>query len=101
MNEDQFWDIVESSKAAADGSFEDHANKLASRLATLEPEEITVFSRVFDALNIRAYSWDLWGAAFLINGGCGDDSFADFRSWLISMGREVYERARADPESQE
>jgi len=82
MNEDQFWEIVAATRAAAD-SFDDHADKLVSRLTTLEPEEIDAFGRIFDQLSDRAYSWDLWGAAFLIKGGCGDDSFFDFRSWLI------------------
>ncbi len=43
--------------------------------------------------------WDLWGAAYLIAGGCSDDGFADFRSWLISMGRRVFEDAVSHAES--
>jgi hypothetical protein len=39
----------------------------------------------------------LWAVAFAMGGGCGHDSFDDFRSWLISMGREVYEAALSDP----
>jgi len=35
----------------------------------------------------------------VINGGCGDDTFSDFRASLISRGREAFERALADPES--
>ena len=46
-----------------------------------------------------AYTWDLWGAAYLINGGCSDDGFAYFRSWLISRGRAAYEEAVRDPDS--
>jgi hypothetical protein len=99
MNEDQFWEIVESTKAAADGSYKAHAANLLSHLGTLEPKEIEAFEQIFDQLTDRAYSWDLGGAAFLIRGGCSDDSFSDFRRWLISMGRTVYERALADPES--
>jgi hypothetical protein len=41
----------------------------------------------------------LWGVAFASGGGCSDDLFDDFRSWLISMGRKVYEAALADPET--
>ena len=99
MTEEQFWEIVESTKAAAGGSFDEHFKKLVSRLTTLEPEQIAAFDLNFDVLSIRAYSWDLWGAAYVIHGGCSDDSFTDFRSWLISMGRDVYQRALADPES--
>jgi hypothetical protein len=35
----------------------------------------------------------------VINGGCSDDGFMDFRATLISMGRKFYERALADPDS--
>jgi hypothetical protein len=41
----------------------------------------------------------LWGAAYLIHGGCGDDTFNDFRSSLISRGRRCFERVIADPDS--
>jgi len=42
---------------------------------------------------------DLWGAAYLINGGCSDDGFDYFRGWLIAQGREVFERTVADPDA--
>jgi len=100
MNEDIFWGTVEISKAAAeDGVFADHAESLASSLRGYPPEKIIAFERIFQELSRRAYSWDLWGAAYVIHGGCSDDGFTDFRSWLISMGRKTYEAALADPES--
>src|SRR5689334_16046944 len=39
------------------------------------------------------------GAAYITEGGCSDDNFTDFRYWLISMGRDVYESALTDPQS--
>ena len=99
MDEAEFWGLVQSSKAASDGSFEGHADALASRLGALPAEKIVAFQRKFDELHGKAHSWDLWGAAYVIGGGCSDDSFTDFRSWLISMGHETYEKALADPES--
>ena len=47
----------------------------------------------------RSYRWDLWGAAFVINGGCSDDGFEYFRGWLMLQGRDVWEAALRDPES--
>ena len=35
----------------------------------------------------------------MINGGCGDDGFMDFRDYLVSRGRKVFDRTLADPES--
>ncbi|MEV7233888.1 DUF4240 domain-containing protein [Streptomyces sp. NPDC051020] len=45
------------------------------------------------------YRWDVWAAAYLIGGGCSDDSFMDFRAGLIALGRDWYERAAACPDS--
>jgi hypothetical protein len=95
----QFWELVESSKADADGSFDDHAERLAVRLEKHSVEDIVSFERIFQSQMDRAYSWDLWGAAYVIQGGCSDDGFTDFRYWLISLGRDRFERALADPES--
>jgi len=47
----------------------------------------------------RAYTNDLWGAAYLINGGASDDGFYYFRCWLLGLGRDAYEAAVADPDS--
>jgi hypothetical protein len=33
---------------------------------------------------------------YLWDGGCSDDSFMDFRAWLVFSGREAYEAALAD-----
>ena len=35
----------------------------------------------------------------MINGGCSDDGFIDFRYGLISQGRDIYEAAVKDPDS--
>jgi hypothetical protein len=98
MDGSEFWAIVESSKAESDGTFDGHAESLTEKLSELEPAQIAAFDRVFSTLKFKAYTWDLWGAAYVIHGGCSDDGFADFRSWLISMGRSVYERALSDPD---
>ncbi len=42
---------------------------------------------------------DLWGAAYLVNGGCSDDGFHDFRAWLVGRGRHVYESALKNPDT--
>ena len=46
-----------------------------------------------------SYNEELWGAAVLINAGCSEDSFIDFRGWLMLQGKEVFYRALEDPDS--
>lgn len=45
------------------------------------------------------YRYDLWAAAYLIGGGCSDDSFTDFRAGLIGQGCDWYEQATTSSDS--
>ncbi len=56
------------------------------------------FSLRLNELLHAANTHELWGAAYLINGGCSDDGFVYFREWLIQRGRDVFEAALRDPE---
>ncbi|WP_344140456.1 DUF4240 domain-containing protein, partial [Luedemannella flava] len=69
------------------------------RLVSRAPAEIVQFSLRQWQLRDQAYRYDLWAAAFLIEGWWSDDGFMDFRDGLISLGRDWYERALADPDS--
>ncbi|WP_119731531.1 DUF4240 domain-containing protein [Thermomonospora amylolytica] len=95
MNVDEFWGIVEA--ARADGRPFHEA--LQDRLAKRSEEEILAFQACFDELDGAVCRWDVWAAAYLIGGGCSDDSFMDFRAGLIALGREWYERVRRSPDA--
>jgi hypothetical protein len=104
MNIEQFWEIIESSRrgfdpSRLDGNMQQQLDDLRRLLSKLPPEEIIDFRNHFLMRMDSAFHWDLWGAAYLIAGGCSDDGFADFRSWLISMGRRVFEGAVSQVES--
>jgi hypothetical protein len=100
----RFWQLVESSRRGlnpnnAEGNMERQRGALRALLLKLPPEEVLAFrNHLFELMNV-AFRWELWGAAYLIAGGCSDDGFADFRGWLISMGRRVFEDALVDAES--
>jgi hypothetical protein len=96
--EDRFWAIVESSARHAPASDAQTA-ALRKALEALPVEQVESFERIFQQNMGRSYSWDLWGAAYVINGGASDDGFEYFRRWLISRGRHVFEAAMADPDS--
>ena len=72
---------------------------LKAHLLALEPQDLIDFLRHFHSADAAAYTWPLWGAAYVMHGGCSDDSFSDFRATLISHGEATYEKALADPES--
>ncbi|MGV9212160.1 DUF4240 domain-containing protein [Micromonospora sp. RB23] len=102
MDADEFWALVESAGADVDGSTDDDgeavAAALVARLAATSPERIVEFEELFDQLQDALYRWDIWAAAYLIGGGCSDDSFMDFRAGVIAQGRGWYERVLASPD---
>lgn len=96
MTQDEFWDHV---RAARRRDPDEHADHLAARLAPLPVDEILDFGRWWLAAKAAAHTWDVWGAAYLVNGGCADDEFDEFRNWLILQGREVFDAAVAEPDA--
>jgi hypothetical protein len=99
VDEAQFWSLIDESAAKAGGNPNAQLAVLKRLLRKLPPEEVAQFDRHFDQKVVDAYDWSLWGAAYLINGGCSDDGFAYFRAWLVSRGREVYTAALDNPDT--
>jgi hypothetical protein len=98
MPAERFWRIMQ--RAAESGHDPDgYVNALRASLRELTLEKIISFEVAFRRYLNKAYTWDLWGAAYVIHGGCSDDGFEYFRRWLVSRGRDVYEAALANPDS--
>lgn len=98
MAEERFWTLIATTTRFARNP-ERQLSALRARLEELPLEDLEAYEAAFAVMMGRAYSWDLWGAAYLINGGCSDDGFEYFRRWLVSAGREVFEQALSDPDS--
>jgi hypothetical protein len=99
MTKVEFWEHIEAARRDAEGDTERQVELLVERIAALPDEEIIEFERRFSDRFNESYSWNLWGAAYLINGGCSDDGFDYFRGWLIAQGEAVFENAMKDPDS--
>jgi Protein of unknown function (DUF4240) len=93
---DEFWNHIRATRRKDPDA---HVERLVARLAKLSPDEILNFDRWWDLMHGEAYHRKLWAAAYLINGGCSDDGFMDFRSWLILQGRDVFQAAVANPDT--
>ena len=90
VDNDRFWEIIRQADSPQD---------LHQRLAQLPESDLADFEVHHQRAFADSYDWGLWGAAYVINGGCSDDCFDYFRAYLLSRGREVFEAAVADPES--
>jgi hypothetical protein len=99
MDERALWKLMSATRTKSDGDTERQSGLLEERLSRLPPRAIADFQRIRRRLEKRAYTWDLWGAAYVIEDGCSDDCFRDFRGYLISLGPKAYEAALRDPDS--
>jgi hypothetical protein len=99
MDENGFWKVVQRVHDESGGDMDRKCDALRQQVSALPKDDALAFAQHFDAMMDKAYSWLLWGAAYVLNGGCSDDGFTDFRSMLISRGREAFERALSDPDS--
>lgn len=107
MDINEWWGLVERAREAAGDRADDRDppdDPLPGALtevlaAALEPERIVAFAVTAVDVTRSAYRWPLWNAAYLIEGGCGDDGFMDFRDGLALLGRETFTRAVADPDT--
>ncbi|MFD3547321.1 DUF4240 domain-containing protein [Streptomyces sp. NPDC058655] len=98
MDLDTFWQIISDTRAdTADES--ERADALTEHLVGLTPGEIADFDRHYEEQKVRSCTWLLWGAGYLVKGGCSEDGFDYFRDWLIGAGRTLFEQALADPDS--
>jgi uncharacterized protein DUF4240 len=99
MDTSHFWRLIEQAKTKSGGDCTKQIDALTSILLELPADEIDEFDTIFYRFHTQAYRNDLWAAAYIMTGGCSDDCFLDFRSWLIGQGESVYTAALRDPES--
>lgn len=99
MDKAEFWDTIETAKNESGGSINRQLKILHEKLCNLTVDEIVRYDTIFSEYFFQAYTWELWAAAYIINQGCGDDSFMDFRAGLISRGEDIFTKAVENPES--
>ena len=98
MNIKQFWSIIEEAKKTSVDSVASH-EYLIDNLASLDKRNIAIWQNIFSEYWNLAYKRKLWAAAYIIEGGCSDDGFMDFRYGLIASGKKIYLNALNDPDS--
>jgi hypothetical protein len=99
MSEDEFWKIIQISIDQSRGNYQKQLDALSRQLKSLSKDNLDKYSRIFHLLHDKAYMWSLWEVAYIMNGGCGDDGFIDFRYWLISRGRKIFEAVLENPDN--
>src|SRR5688500_9196402 len=72
MQADRFWELI-GRTVRYEADQDRQLEALRQVLSDLTAAEIEAFERAFHEQQRRAYSWDLCGAAYVMNGGASDD----------------------------
>ena len=96
MTESQFWELV--SRTSPTQNQTDLAETLKQKLEPLSNQELRDFDKIFGQQMRRSYSWTVWGAAYIITGCDSEYAFADFRCFLISLGKDWYDKVVESPD---
>ncbi len=99
MNEEKFWQLIQIAHEQSNGDMDAKCESVKAAINGLSNEDAATFSSIFDDMMDRSYTWSLWGAAYVMSGGCSDDSFTDFRSSLISRGKQSFDKSILNPDS--
>jgi hypothetical protein len=102
LTERRFWNVISRSLAGTDSvrlTAKKQERLLEQELERLSRAEHTGFLGHFYAGSRKAYRRDLWAVAFVVMGGCSDDCFMEFRTWLVLRGKRVYAAALQNPDS--
>src|SRR5690349_10122594 len=93
LEENLYWQIIEDSLKNSENQ-DEQQEYLVNRLQELTPVEIIGFRLRTDKLLYDTYNSAMWCAGYIMNGGCSDDGFEYFRNWVISRGKDVYDKAK-------
>ncbi len=99
MTDTECWILIEQCHDMALNDMELKCRLIREAVERLPDDSAADMVRFLDTQMSRCYTWPLWGAAYVMNGGCGDDGFHDFRACLISRGEAAVVKALKDPDS--
>lgn len=85
MDLDDFWAFLTEVKTGSEGDAIT-GGALMLRLEELHGPAIRKFYSHYAKTMRRLFHWNVWALAYASLGGCSDDSFHDFRGWLIMRG---------------
>lgn len=100
MDKNIFWQVIDQvNKEVSPTDLDGIIRVTTEKLVDYSQRESAVWSKYQQFYCDLADTTGLFAAACCLNHCMSDDSFHDFRMWLISQGREVYMAALRSPDS--
>ncbi|MFK7947390.1 MAG: DUF4240 domain-containing protein [Saprospiraceae bacterium] len=97
MNEQILWMLVKHSQEMNNNAYQ-QSQLLIDLLSEWSITNIYKFENIYWKLMKDSYETDLWAAAFVVNDGCTQEEFLNFRSWLLLQGQATFRKTVQDPE---
>lgn len=98
MNEEKFWEIIESSGNPKDFEPKEHCEEITSKLTSMSEEQIVSFSNIHREVLVKAYTWSMIKACYVLLGYVSDDVFEDFINWVILNGKDNFYKTITNPD---
>lgn len=98
MNEELFWQLIDEARSlAGKGDFEQRCDTLSELLLRYEAEDIIAFEHLLLEKVEEASTWPVMAATFVVCSFISDDTYEDFRAWMVGQGKESFYKILKDP----
>lgn len=97
MNEQIFWELIDKAIKAPNSNFETQCVTLTELLAPYAEQDIISFEHILREKIEEASSWPVMAATFVVCSFISDDTYEDFRAWLVGQGKDNFYKAIKDP----
>jgi len=97
MNEQIFWQLIDKARAARNSNFETQCVTLTELLIPYSAEDIIAFEHILREKIEEASTWPIMAATFVVCSFISDDTYEDFRAWIVGQGKEHFYKILADP----
>lgn len=97
MNENVFWQLIEKAKAEPNSNFETQCVTLTELLLAYSEEDIIRFEHILREKIEEASSFPVMAASFVVCSYISDDTYEDFRAWLVGQGKDNFYKTLENP----
>lgn len=98
MTQDIFWQLIDKARAATNINFETQCVTLTELLTPYNKEDIIDFEHILREKIEEASSFEIMAATFLVCSFISDDTYEDFRAWLVGQGKDNFYKAIKNPD---
>ena len=97
MNEQIFWELIDKARAANNSNFETQCVTLTEILGEYSEADIIAFEHILREKIEEASSWPIMAATFVVCSFISDDTYEDFRAWMVGQGKDNFYKILRDP----